>query len=84
MQSVNVAVEKTGTENNVSLIRRFTRRVQESGIVRRVRGIRYSERNRSHYVSKKKTLEVLSRRKERERLMKLGKISALPTRGPRK
>lgn len=74
--SINVAVEKTGTENNLGVIRRFTKRVQESGIVKRVRGIRYSERNRSHFVKKKKTLEQISRRSEREKLIKLGKLSA--------
>ncbi len=78
--STNVAVDKTGTENNVALIRRFTRRVQESGIVKRVRGIRYAERVRSHYVKKKKALEVISRRAIRENLLKLGKISATPER----
>jgi len=83
LMSTNVAVDKTGTENNVALIRRFTRRVQESGIVKRVRGIRYSDRNRSHYVKKKKTLEVIIRRAERERLLKLGKISAIPERRKR-
>lgn len=76
--STNVAVEKNATENNVNLIRRFTKRVQESGIVKRVRGMRYEERARSHYVSKKKTLEVIKRRAERERLLKLGKISLIP------
>ncbi len=81
--STNVAVEKTGTENNVGLIRRFTKRVQESGIVKRVRGIRYSDRNRSHYVKKKKTLESLTRKTERERLIKLGKISAGPVKRKR-
>lgn len=81
--STNVQVEKTGTENNVGLIRRFTKRVQESGIVKRVRGIRYSDRNRSHYVKKKKTLEVLERRAKRENLIKLGKISATPVRRKR-
>jgi hypothetical protein len=81
--STNVAVEKTGTENNVGLIRRFTKRVQESGIVKRVRGIRYEERNRSDYVKKKKTLEQIIRRAERERLIKLGKISATPVKRKR-
>ncbi len=81
--STNVAVDKTATENNVSLIRRFTRRVQESGIVKRVRGLRYEERAKSHYVKKKKTLEVISRRAEREKLLKLGKISATPERRKR-
>jgi hypothetical protein len=81
--STNVQVEKTGTENNVGLIRRFTKRVQESGIVKRVRGIRYSDRNRSHYVKKKKTLEQIDRRIKREHLIKLGKISATPVRRKR-
>jgi len=81
--SINVAVEKTATENNVGLIRRFTKRVQESGIVRRVRGIRYSDRTKSDYVKKKKTLEQISRRAERERLIKLGKISATPVKRKR-
>lgn len=81
--STNVQVDKTGTENNVGLIRRFTKRVQESGIVKRVRGIRYSDRNRSHYVRKKKTLEVIERRAKRETLIKLGKISATPVRRKR-
>lgn len=73
--ATNVAVDKNASENNVNLIRRFTKRVQESGIVKRVRGIRYTDRNRSHYVGKKKALEVLKRRAEREKLLKLGKIS---------
>ncbi len=73
MQSVNVEVTKTGTENNANIIRRFTKRVQEAGILRRVRGIRYKDRNRSKYVRKKKTLASLERRKEIEVLIKLGK-----------
>lgn len=81
--ATNVAVDKNASENNVSLIRRFTKRVQESGIVKRVRGIRYSDRVRSHYVSKKKTLEVIKRRAERERLLKLGKISLVATKKKR-
>ncbi len=72
--STNVAVDKNGTENNASLIRRFTRRVQEAGLTKRVRGIRYEERNRSHYVIKRNALEGIKRREEREKLSKLGKL----------
>lgn len=75
--ATNVAVEKNLNENNTSLMRRFTRRVQESGIVKRVRGIRYSERNRSAYVKKQKALESMARRENRERLSKLGKLDLL-------
>lgn len=73
MKTVNVEVAKTGTEHNTSLIRKFTKKVQESGILRRVRGIRYQERTKSKYVKKKKTLAGIERRAKVENLIKLGK-----------
>jgi len=72
---INAEVVKTGNENNVNLIRRFTKRVQGSGILPRVRSIRYSARKASEYVKKKKTLKVLKRREEVAELIKLGKMS---------
>ena len=36
---------KNPNENTTSLIRRFTKRVQGAGILRRVRSLRYSERS---------------------------------------
>ena len=71
---INVEVERNQNENNLSLIKRFTRRVQGSGILPRVRGARYSERKRSEYVKKKQTLKVLEHRKKTAELVKLGKI----------
>ena len=78
---INAEVQKTGNENNVNLIRRFTKRVQGAGILPRVRSIRYSLRKPSKYVKKKKTLKVLRRREEVAELIKLGKMSEFPTRG---
>lgn len=71
---INLEVTKNGTENNLSLIRRFTKKVQSSGVLPRVRGIRYATRKPSKYVKKKTALKVLSRRTERETLIKLGKL----------
>ena len=71
---INVQVERNPNENNTSIIRKFTRRVQESGVLNRVRGLRYYERAASTYVQKKKTLKVLTRRAETEKLVKLGKM----------
>ena len=75
MKTVNAEVVKTGNENNVNLIRRFTKRVQGSGVLPRVRSIRYSSRKQSEYVKKKKTLKVLRRREEVSELIKLGKMA---------
>ncbi len=73
MQTVNVEVTKNGGEHNTSLIRKFTKKVQEAGILRRVRSIRYKDRNKSKFVTKKKTLSSLERRSKMEELVKLGK-----------
>ena len=71
---INAEVVKTGSENNVNLIRRFTKKVQGSGVLPRVRSIRYSTRKLSEYVKKKKTLKVLKRREEVAELIKMGKM----------
>ncbi len=71
---INVQIEKNPTEHTTSTIRRFTKRVQEAGILNRVRGLRYSTRKESTYVRKKKTLKSLRRREEIQTLLKLGKM----------
>lgn len=71
---INVQVEKTANESNLNLIKRFTRRVQGSGILPKVRSIRYKLRNPSEYVKKKRTLKSLETRKNTAELIKMGKM----------
>lgn len=71
---INVAVEKNNAESPVNVLRRFTKRVQGSGILNRVRGIRYSERTKSPYTRKKLALKRLRAREQYDRDVKLGKI----------
>ena len=71
---INAEVVKTGNENNVNLISRFTKRVQGSGVIPRVRSIRYNQRKPNHFKMKKSALVVLGMRKEYELLEKLGKL----------
>ena len=71
----NAEVTRTGNENSLNLLRRFTKRVQGSGILPRVRSIRYSSRKLSSYVVKKKALKSLRRREEVAELIKQGKMS---------
>jgi hypothetical protein len=78
---INAEVVRTGNENNLNLIRRFTKKVQGSGVLPRVRGIRYSTRKQSEYVKKKKTLKVLKRREEVSEMIKMGKMPEHPVRG---
>ncbi|MEK7596713.1 MAG: hypothetical protein AAB450_01225, partial [Patescibacteria group bacterium] len=58
-----------------------TKRVQGSGILPRVRGIRYHERILSHYKTKMKTLKSIKHRAEMARDIKLGKINPDRERG---
>ncbi len=73
--AINVEVAKNGTDNNLGLIRKFTKRVQGSGILSRLRGRRYSLRKPSPYVKKKKTLKRISERTRIHNLIKMGKMA---------
>jgi len=67
-------VKRNNAEQTVSLIRRFSKRVQGSRALNIVRERRYFARNSSKLVKKNRALKSISNRKERDRLFKLGKI----------
>jgi len=72
--ATNIKVEKNNSESTANLIRRFTKRVQGSGIIPRMRNNRYYTRSKSRNVNKMARLKKLERKEEYERLLKLGKI----------
>ena len=70
-----IEVKKNPNENNSSVLRRFSRKIQESGIIRKIKGARYNIRKESKLKIKKSALKKIARRKEIERLKKLGKMT---------
>jgi ribosomal protein S21 len=74
MAKTVIEVKKNPNENNASLLRRFSRKIQESNIIQKVKGGRYNERQESKLKVKMGTLKRLKKRKETEKLRKLGKI----------
>lgn len=74
MSKTVIEVKKNPNENNTSILRRFSRKIQESNIIQKVKGNRYNERKESKLKVKKGTLKRLTRRKEIEKLRKLGKM----------
>lgn len=74
MAKTVIEVRKNPNENNSSILRRFSRKIQESGIVRKVKGARYNVRKESKLKIKNSALKRLARRKEIEHLKKLGKM----------
>ena len=74
MAKTVIEVKKNPNENNASVLRRFSRRIQESNIIQKVKGHRYNERKESKLKIKKSALKRMGKRKEIEKLRKLGKV----------
>jgi ribosomal protein S21 len=71
---INVKVTANSNENGVSLLRRFSRRVQGSGIMPKAKSLRFRNRNTSDFLKKKKRLNSISKKTQIEKMIKLGKI----------
>ena len=78
-----IEVNKNTNESNMNLLRRFSRKVQETGIIQKVKSKRYNERELSKLKTKQATLKRLARRKAHEKLLKLGKAKPPMVRGRR-
>lgn len=72
--ATNVQVEKNTNESSANVIRRFTKRMQGSGIIPRMRKNRYYSRVKSSNVRKMARLKKLDKKVEYEKQIKLGKI----------
>jgi ribosomal protein S21 len=83
--ATNAEVTQNDGENTISLIRRFSKRVQGTGLIQGTRRRRrYYSRAKSTSVRRKQTLKVIKRREEVQELIKLGKMELRTTRGPRR
>ena len=78
-----IEVKKNANESNMNLVRRFSRKVQESGIIQKVKSKRYNERDLSKLKIKQATLKRIARRKNHEKLLKLGKAKVESKKGRR-
>ncbi len=72
--ATNVQVEKNNNESSANVIRRFTKRMQGSGIIPRMRKNRYYARTKSANVRKMARLKKLDKKAEYEKNLKLGII----------
>jgi hypothetical protein len=77
---INISIAKNNNENDINLLRRFTRKVRSSGILPRIRSIRYHSRPLSPLTKKLKILKSIEHRTKREKLIKLGKLEERKTR----
>ncbi len=71
---INVELTKNNNENNLGLVRRFSKKIKSSGIIPRMRSIRYHSRPESNFFKKKKALKTINKRAEIDELIKMGKM----------
>jgi len=68
-----IEVKKQERENSQNLIRRFTRGIQRSGVLLRARKTRFKRKKKSEQMEKRTALRREEKRKEYEKIEKLGK-----------
>jgi len=73
--AINLEIEKNSNESNASMLRRFTKKVQGSGVLPRIRSIRYSKRKLSPYKTKIQRLSSITKKSEIEELIRMGKMA---------
>lgn len=69
-----VEIKKGETESISSALRRFTKRLSQTGVLIEARKNRFRKRKLSDYKKRKIALFRLKRKKEVEKLRKLGKL----------
>ena len=67
-----IEVKKKEGESFDSLLKRFSRKVQQSGILYRARKIRYFERKKSRNLRRRSALRRAELKVEREEMKRLG------------
>ena len=70
---MSIQIKKQSRESSQNLVRRFSRRIQQSGVLRRARNIRFTKRAKSAQLKKRTALRKEELKKEYELLRKLGK-----------
>lgn len=71
---INVKVDGSESESNSNILRRFSRRVRNAGVVEKAKSLQERTRPPSETQKKQEKLRKLRRNKEVDELIKLGKL----------
>jgi ribosomal protein S21 len=80
--ATNVDIKRTKNDNNLGLLRKFSRKVKVSAVLPEKRKRRYFERAFSDFKKKANALVKIDKRKEYEKLEKMGLLK--PKKGRRR
>lgn len=70
--ATNVDIKRTKSDNNLGLLRKFSRKIKQSGVLRKKRSLRYFDRAESDFRKKKNALTKIILRKDYEKKEKMG------------
>ncbi len=72
--AINVDVKRKKKDSNASIMRTFSKKVKQSGILRKKRSLRFFERKISDYKKKMNALMRLQKQKAYEKALKMGTL----------
>lgn len=70
---INADIQRHGNENVAGLMRRFSRKIQGAGVVKKVRALRYYVKPPSETQTKKDALTRIARTEKYRELVKQGR-----------
>ena len=76
--ATNVDIKRTKSDNNLGMLRKFSRKVKLSGVLKKKRSLRYFERQASDF---RKKSQALNRMQKREEYIEKEKLGLLKPRG---
>jgi len=82
--SLNVSIKKNQNESPSSVLKRFTKKMQEWGGLNKSRSKRYATRSLSYYKTKKEALKKIKNNEARLADIKMGKYFNTATTGKKK
>ena len=71
--AINVDIERKKNENSGALLKRFTKKVQEAGVLKRVRNRRWLEKKPSPYTKKVQKIKAINKKAVMDEMFKMGK-----------
>ena len=80
--ATNVDIKRTKNDNNLGLLRKFSRKVKVSSVLPEKRRRRYFERKFSNFKKKANALVKIEKRSEYEKMEKMGTLK--PKKGRRR
>ncbi len=81
---MSLEIKKTERETSQNLVRRFSKRVKQSGILIQARKNRFQKKTKSNQMKKKAALRREHLKKEYQRLEKLGQTKKVKRRSYRR